>query len=213
MIPVEIVDLAELFHWGQEELGARDEPYGEQFALRLPEVERVARAEHVSRHEWIVRRTIVGLWAERLRSPVVAVYTLVDVGEPLAIVSLGTRGGGRFGRLCEIFEEDDVLFECGRGFASRSSRPIVLWKPASNMQWLWPPYMDGIDGTGPLAMDTQAVDNFPYDITKDDAAELRRSGGRDGHVLLFPEEELGRFQFQDRDYVYANRIIGLPRRK
>jgi len=178
-------------------------------AIALPEhrIRQAARAAGQSWLEWLSLQLVAGLWAERYKGAVLALYSPTT---PLRIFLCSRSQSAQFIKVYKRLYDaiDDI--ETGRSAIPPSARPVVLWQPPSTMVRLWPPPDRRVSDRTPLVVDTALSSYYSTAIDPSNLSLLEHDVDQRMDYAIVPREEHASFVVAGREFQYVNRFFELP---
>jgi hypothetical protein len=174
---------------------------GECFAFHSDPLEVEARGCGLSWHEWLLRRSVMGLWQERSRNKVYVCYTLHPNMIRVFFCSHQKRHPEKF---YEIISATNAFIESGRdSFPVGYARSLAYWEAPCTAVALWPRGLRG-ETEGARVVDTgNALSYFSYPESEHDGGTPVDKAGPE--YVRVPQQELIGFNSGSTSFHCLNR--------
>lgn len=203
-----IVSTREVLDWAavrtsERTLAATQAIPAQVVALPPHQVRQAARASNQSWLEWLGNQLIAGLWEERYRVAVLALFTRTS---PIRVYLCSRSETARYTRVYSRLANAIPEIETGRDVLRGNVLPIVLWEPPSTMVRLWPqPYGRVSDGT-PLVIDIALETYLSSPIDPGNLRVLQDDVDQRMEYAIVPGDEHGIFVEGNKQFQYVNRF-------
>jgi hypothetical protein len=174
---------------------------GECFAFTSDALAAEAQGCGLAWHEWLLRRSVMGLWEERSRNKVYVCYTLHTGMVRVYFCSHQKRYPEKFHK---IISATNAYIESGRdGFPMGYARSLAYWEAPCTAVALWPRGLGG-ETDGARVVDTgNAMSYFSYPESEHDAGISVDKAGPE--YVRVPQQELTEFDSGGTSYHCMNR--------